>query len=529
MFSAADYCIAILALAFVPRVQAFSLLNPAQIIKLSRLEQRLAPGAPDDGPVLLAASPTFPQYNFTQPLDHFQDTGFTFQQRYWVDDRYFQSGGPVIVLDSGEDSGVDRLPFLQQGIAQILANATGGLGIVLEHRYYGSSIPVNNFTTDSLRWLNNKQALADSANFMARVEVPGLSVNITAPGTPWIYYGGSYAGARSAHMRVLYPDLVYGAIASSGVVYATVSDWQYMDIIRQFAPADCVQQLETAVVEFDNLLAKSSATRQAIKMLYGLPNVTHDADVGSLISSPLGNWQNTNWDPSVSTTGFDKFCSALGTPNNLTTTIAPGIRVSNATMNYAAYINRTISSRCPSSSTQDECFGTFNAADFNATDLSETWRTWQFQVCTQWGFFTTAPPPGHLRIISNTQTLEYASQICGFVSFYQQCEHYRIPDVPDVASVNAIGGLNIAADRLAIVDGQADPWRPNTAHSDIAKNRTDTTLRPFKLLSESVHHWDENGLVDHSAEPPVIATIHSQEIEFVKAWLADWKPPRVHG
>jgi len=34
--------------------------------------------------------------------------------------------------------------------------------------------------------------------------------------TPWIYYGGSYAGARAAHMRVQYPDLVWGAIASSG-------------------------------------------------------------------------------------------------------------------------------------------------------------------------------------------------------------------------------------------------------------------------------------------------------------------------
>jgi hypothetical protein len=42
----------------------------------------------------------------------------------------------------------------------------------------------------------------------------------------------------------------------------------------------------------------------------------------------------------------------------------------------------------------------------------------------------------------------------------------------------------------------------------------------------TVHHWDENGLVDHSAEPPVIAAIHQQEVEFVKAWLADWKPPR---
>jgi len=29
-------------------------------------------------------------------------------------------------------------------------------------------------------------------------------------------FQGSYAGARAAHMRVLHPDLVYGAIASSG-------------------------------------------------------------------------------------------------------------------------------------------------------------------------------------------------------------------------------------------------------------------------------------------------------------------------
>lgn len=65
-------------------------------------------------------------------------------------------------------------------------------------------------------------------------------------------------------------------------------NWQYMDIIRQFAPADCVKQLEVAVEEFDDLLEKSNTTRQAIKALYGLPNVTHDADVASLISVSPG-------------------------------------------------------------------------------------------------------------------------------------------------------------------------------------------------------------------------------------------------
>lgn len=84
-------------------------------------------------------------------------------------------------------------------------------------------------------------------------------------------------------MKVRYPDLVYGAIASSGVTYATVVDWQYYDIIRQFAPADCVKQIETTVNEVDDLLGNSSAV-QPIKALFGLPNVTHNQDVVSLIS-----------------------------------------------------------------------------------------------------------------------------------------------------------------------------------------------------------------------------------------------------
>ena len=36
-----------------------------------------------------------------------------------------------------------------------------------------------------------------------------------------------------------------------------------------------------------------------------------------------------------------------------------------------------------------QCFGTLtDKAHYQQTDLSQTWRLWQFQVCTQWGFFT---------------------------------------------------------------------------------------------------------------------------------------------
>ena len=41
-----------------------------------------------------------------------------------------------------------------------------------------------------------------------------------------------------------------------------------------------------------------------------------------------------------------------------------------------------------------------------------------------------------------------------------------------------------------------------------------------------VHHYDEYGLRDLSAEPPEIEKIHLEMIEFVRAWLAEWQPPK---
>ncbi|KAJ6545667.1 hypothetical protein B0H19DRAFT_1308341, partial [Mycena capillaripes] len=55
---------------------------------------------------------------------------------------------------------------------------------------------------------------------MTNVKFAEIGEDLTAPRTPWIYYGGSYAGARSTHMKVLYPGIVFGSIASSGITEA---------------------------------------------------------------------------------------------------------------------------------------------------------------------------------------------------------------------------------------------------------------------------------------------------------------------
>ena len=90
-------------------------------------------------------------------------------------------------------------------------------------------------------------------------------------------------------MKVVYPNLVYGAIASSGVTYATVDDWQYYDIIRQAADPDCSQHLQRSIHVIDGILLHSPHLRRPLKALLGLAELEHDDDFASLLSVRIPN------------------------------------------------------------------------------------------------------------------------------------------------------------------------------------------------------------------------------------------------
>ena len=76
-----------------------------------------------------SSPPKWKAHCFPQPITHFPTTdpsitNETFCQRYWFNPEHYQPGGPVIVLDGGETSGANRLPFLETGILDILARVS---------------------------------------------------------------------------------------------------------------------------------------------------------------------------------------------------------------------------------------------------------------------------------------------------------------------------------------------------------------------------------------------------------------------
>ena len=430
-----------------------------------------------------------------------------------------------------------------QGIIYQLAKANGGLGVILEHRYYGESFPVPDLSTENLRFLTTDQSLADTTYFANNIVFPGLeNENLTAKDAPYIAYGGSYAGAYVSFLRKLYPETWFGAISSSGVTNAQWDYWQYYAPIAQYGPQSCINLTQTLTNVMDNVIFNNRSYLAELKQLFNLQDVQDDADFTSATSSSLGGWQSRNWDPVVNSRSFDRYCgnissdtlvhpSSQGYEAVAEELIAAGGYADQAAalaphlLNWAGYVNfSTVQSVVRSGENISEYFSTQNSSFYAQDDITQTWRAWPYQYCTQWGYLQVGStvPEDQLPLISRTITLEYASTICR--------DAFNLMEPAKTEEINQYGGFTISYPRLAQLGGQTDPWRPTTPVADPYLNTPSTTSEPRILIEGAVHHWDENGLFPNETTatlpPAPVKDAQSQEAAFVQEWLSEWQARR---
>ncbi|KAL4944377.1 hypothetical protein BDV06DRAFT_233383 [Aspergillus oleicola] len=508
---------------------------------------------PAAGLGLLPVALAFKEYNFTAPIDHFHNetryephSNGTFNLRYWFDAAHYEPGGPVFVIAAGETDGEDRFPFLSQGIVTQLAKTYHGLGVILEHRYYGTSYPFDEgsdeITTEQLRFLSTEQSLADYAYFAKNVVFEELEgYDLTAPTTPWIAYGGSYAGAQVAFMRKVYPEVFWGAVSSSGVTAAIVDYWNYFEPIRLHGPGECIGTIQTITDVIDQILIghpDDEALHAQLQATYGLSSPVNNTDFVNMLQGPLGYFQSRNWDPATGSYEFRHYCDnltapgALYPPNNNTAVLPKilqkaGYNASDTTLlsairNNIGYLNLSNSDALESTNTS------------NSTGLPKSSGTsWNYQVCTEWGYFMPGSTvPSSIRpLISRLIDLEYTSSFCS--------SSFGIETLPDVERINKHGSFNFSYPRVAIIGGAADPWRDATPHATGLEGRESTDEEPFILSSikaehvwdgieGAVHHWDQNGLseeqIEEGAKPPrEIVELQDEIVRFVGVWLDQWE------
>ncbi|GIQ88234.1 peptidase S28, partial [Kipferlia bialata] len=204
-------------------------------------------------------------YYHGQEVDHFDPLNFdTFSQRYYrYDGEWVPSNGGVVLYICGEYecSGLQDFRLWPLDIAASL-NATL---VVPEHRFYGETQPMPDWTVDSLRLLTVEQALADLAQFLDYFQAQ-LFQETGRTDIPVFVIGASYPGALSAWFRLKYPHMVKGSIASSGVINP-IKDFHSFDTHMYNAiPGYCSNaiQVVTAEAERDIPAAKARYGAEAL-------------------------------------------------------------------------------------------------------------------------------------------------------------------------------------------------------------------------------------------------------------------------
>ncbi|KAF1942399.1 hypothetical protein EJ02DRAFT_454264 [Clathrospora elynae] len=501
-------------------------------VQAARVKRSLAKRE-DTDPTLL-----YPEYNISVPIDSFHNetryephSNESFNLRYWFDDTYYKPGGPVFVLLGGETDGSDRLTFLQKGIVHQVIKATNGLGVILEHRYYGTSFPVPDLTTKNLRFLSTEQALADVDYFAKNVQFEGVDADLTAPNTPWVVYGGSYAGAQAAFLRVQYPETFWGAISSSGVTVAIYDYWQYFEPARLFGPPDCIKNTQLLIDVVDGILIRQNDTAkvQALKDVFGLSDITDNRDFANQLTGVYG-LQSTNWDPELNSPSFFDYCQNITYVEQKAENLRPAVAelvsaagypnstvVQDITLNAIAWINSTsLPGWRQSNRTQDSYFTTLNATSFQQYTSLEDYdlTSWSYQVCSEWGFIQTGNTPADIMpLISRTLDVDYLTFFCR--------AQFGIESPPDLWQVNKYGNRSIDYERLAFIGGNSDPWRPATPLW-YPESRNSSTDHPWLLISHGVHHWEENGVFENQTTPdlPPPQVVYAQQ--FLKNFVVDW-------
>ena len=480
---------------------------------------------------------------FKQLIDHNNPSLGTFDQFYYYDTTYWRGpGSPVIFFSPGEVNVSMYYSFLtKSGSPGVLAEQIGAATILLEHRYWGTSTPFSNLSTENMKYLTFENSMKDVTYFAREVQLPFAThenASSNAKDVPWIGIGGSYFGALLAWIANLDPGTIWAYYASSASVQAVDDYSAYFLPTQEGMPKNCSKDISLVIDHMDSILTTGSRDEQyALKARFSMQDVAHNDDfMAALAHGPylwLGNQFSYN-------TGFFTFCDYIENAVNATPTNLPseaGVGLDKALEGYAKWWKETrlpnhcVSYEYPDFNTTDNtgCFNTYNASSplFTDTTLGNAMsRQWVWMTCNEpFGNWKVGAPTGRPSLISRLITTDYWVRQCGlYFPPGPNGETYGISAGRTAEQVNAyLGGWNITnTSRLIYVNGEYDPWREISVS---AKGRPGGPLQsteqvPVEVVPGGGHVTDlstKNGKVNAGVKE-VQDRVLKQLVDWVKEW-----------
>ncbi|KAJ1889239.1 hypothetical protein LPJ66_008143 [Kickxella alabastrina] len=389
----------------------------------------------------------YQDYYFDQKVDHFGLRGnSTFKQRFYINRASYVPGGPIYLFNSGETPALPS--YLTGGQPYMLAKATGGMLIIMEHRYYGTSYPVNDMSGPNMLYLTIENSLEDIAHFVRNApkfvkDTIGVTIS---PQSKWVATGGSYSANIAVWLREKYPELFHAAYASSAPILALADFYQYDQVVGRALP--CAQNISDAIVTLDAILdSKNELLIYRWKQAFGLEALSDNSDFAGALTDQLSNTVQYYMPPAKGSSAPDSIatlCSWFKHPEN--------IPLQNLADMTSAYIrNNGI----------NPVFAYTSNSGAKNTMLYQDGRSWFYQTCTQFGYWQSAPRAPLRRLRSKYITAEWQNRPCR--EFFGD----DVPNQPDTTSINKkFGGLFPNVTRVVFVNGLMDPWSELSVASD---------------------------------------------------------------
>ncbi|KAK6507884.1 hypothetical protein TWF481_006305 [Arthrobotrys musiformis] len=416
-----------------------------------------------------------------------------FSQAHWVYDKYYKPGGPVFLFLSGEAdiqnfAGV----FLNSSRLTDLLREFQGLGVVLQHRYYGLSTPKwalapgsteldRDTPVDRFRFLTTEQALLDTKYFAENFEFKSARVpssdDLKPTRSPWVVLGGSYAGNMATFLRREYGDLFFAAYSSSAPAQAVNVMPAYWDVVsRAIADTEpaCIKNVNSAIRYIDQELKKGGEDAARIMRMFLGPG--GELNTRGWFAETLGyvfyGFQSNPLDePVIDGTVYSikHLCDHMNTDGDIVSPVRGWENATDPTIQKSGMWTATQWAKWPGfisflQSSGYKCSGyggsratcSLAIASSQAEDLA-----WQWQVCYEWGFFQTGNS-GPDQMMSTFSDLAHWKSKCALTfgnPYPDSVKGLALDKRPNPYFLNrAYGGWRDPQPRTFYTTGDKDPW-----------------------------------------------------------------------
>jgi lysosomal Pro-X carboxypeptidase len=438
---------------------------------------------------------------FDQQLDHFSFADLpNFQQRYLINSDHWSGpakNGPIFFYCGNE--GDIELFAANSGFVWEQAPRFGALVVFPEHRYYGESMPYGTReeaykNSDRLSHLTAEQALADFA-----VLITHLKQNLSAQSCPVVLFGGSYGGMLAAWMRLKYPHLAVGALASSAPILQfedLVPPEIFYDIVSNDFKRESTSCFET-IKESWNVLAtegqKNNGLTQLTNTFRLCKKLKKVEDLSDWLDSAYSYLAMTNYPyPTeflmpLPGNPVKEVCKKIDSGRNGTSILE------RIFLGASVYYNYTGSVGC-----------------FDLDDDPHGMNGWNWQACTEMV----------MPMSSSKESSMFPEYKFNISEFEEEClKEFNVKPRPNWITTE-FGGHNITdvlknfGSNIIFSNGLLDPWSGGSVLEDISE--TIVAL----VAEKGAHHIDLRAATEE--DPEWLVELRETEIEVIKGWIDNY-------